>query len=82
MIMKIETFAILAFVIAIASVLYVGMAFGSSSNSELEKQETEDEKIHEEWAKENYNYQFVRCPNDTNTYPEGTKCSSDEEEED
>lgn len=80
MLLKIETFAILTFVIAIASVLYVGMAFGSSSNSELEKQETEDEKIHEEWAKENY--QFVRCPNDTNTYPEGTKCNSDDEEED
>ena len=65
-----------------------------------------DEKIHEEWAKENYDddddddnnkpypedyydddgypnilknnndtYQFVKCPNDNNTYPEGTKCN-------
>lgn len=36
-----------------------------------------DEQIHKEWAKENKDsdiYQPVKCMNDDNIYPEGTKC--------
>ena len=39
--------------------------------------EAQDEKEHEDESNQwNYpnEYPFVRCPGDTNTYPEGTKC--------